>query len=581
MSVKLSDVFSNSELQLAQVAMAKASAGCTLFFNTEDGHSISALSTPLGRRVSLCCFNQELSLLCGQSAFEQARVSGGQISDTHKCRCGACYNWVDVPIQNELAGYCQIRTTDTLARHSTHLAASYVRTMSSVGSLRLARNQISTSDPDHLVSLDPTHLYGHPTFLPLARMISEAGRSLLHASRCLFFSYDSSSRILSAEFVSDLSQEQVSSLEFTLREFPLARQALETLSFVLGGGDSIPPHLAMKLRPVVGDDRFLVLPIWVVGHVLGFLVFTAIKTQPDKIGGQITLVEFGQAASNLMAVLGFRLEGLAETEDSSTQVGMIQRYAAMGQMAAEIGHDIQASLYGMKNYAYLLGKAVKDDPRKVTYTRAITEGISYIERLSSEMRKLTGEPRQVTFALTDLCKIIESAVLLLNPLAMERTITIVKKLPESMPIIQADPIALTEVFLNLGLNAIHSMSEGGQIRIEVKHEDGKVHITFQDNGSGITPEILAKFWNNSSYAAKSFANKGLFIVQRIIRQHHGVIEVDSKPGAGTTFFIELWVNPSLSAPKTEAEKRIPPSYQAPVPDRARPSMKASLWREEV
>jgi signal transduction histidine kinase len=149
---------------------------------------------------------------------------------------------------------------------------------------------------------------------------------------------------------------------------------------------------------------------------------------------------------------------------------------------------------------------------------------------------------------------------------MERSITIVKELPQSMPIIQADPMALTEVFLNLGLNAIHSMSEGGQIRIEVKHEGDKMHIAFQDNGSGITPEILAKFWNNSSYAARSFTNKGLFIVQRIIRQHHGLIEVDSKPGIGTTFFIELWVNPSVSAPKSESEKRIPPSYQAPVPD---------------
>jgi signal transduction histidine kinase len=391
-------------------------------------------------------------------------------------------------------------------------------------------------------------------------MVSEAGRSLLHASRCLYFSYDSSHQLLSGEYATDLTQEQVFALQIPIKQFPVVSQAMETMQFVVGEKEAVPAALAARLRPILGDERFVVVPLWVVGHLLGFLVFSHVKVQAEKITSPLSLSDLGQAGSSLLAVLGYRLELIGAEDDEPAQVGIIQRYAAMGQMAAEIGHDIQASLYGMKNYAYLLSKGVTDS-RKLNYTRAITEGIAYIEKLSAEMRKLSGEPRTVTLGPTDLCKVIDSAVLLMNPLAIERGITIIKELADGIPILNADPNALTEVFLNLGINAIHSMSDGGQIRITVKPEGDRVAITFQDNGCGISEEALEKFWNNSSYAAKSFTNKGLYIVQRIVRQLKGSIEVDTKPGVGTTFFIELWVNPAVSAPKTDAGKRIPPSYQ--------------------
>jgi len=560
MSVRLPDVFSAAELQLAQVAMAKASAGCTTFFAADDGPSLTCFAGAIGRRVSLCCFNQELSLLCGQAALEQAKVAGGHISDTHKCRCGAFYYWVNMTVQGRTAGYCQIRTVEALPHNGAHLVASYLRTLTSIANIRATRNQLAQERREIFASLDPHHLYGHPYFLPLIRMIGEAGRSLLHATRCLYFSFDSSQQLMCCEHGSDLSQEQVFALQLPIAQFPSAKQALDSLQCVVEDNNAIPPPLAARLRPIVGEDRFVVLPVWVVGHVLGFLVFAGVKLQPDKIAGPLTVAELGKSAASLLAVLGFRLEQFGD-EDEPTRVGIIQRYAAMGQMAAEIGHDIQASLYGMKNYAYLLSKGVQD-PRKLTYTRAISEGIAYIEKLSSEMRKLTGEPREVALSPTDLCKVIDSAVLLMNPLAVESNIAIVKEFAEGIPMLRADPVALTEVFLNLGLNAIHSMSQGGEIRITVKPKGDRVAITFQDNGSGITEEILSKFWNNSSYAARSFTNKGLYIVQRIIRQLRGSVEIDTKPGVGTAFFIELWVNPELSAPNATPETRSAPNHVA-------------------
>lgn len=575
MRAKLTEVFTAPELQLAQVAIAKASGGCSVFFNAEAGDALSSATSSVGRRVSLCCFNQELSMLCGKVAHEQGRISGAHIADAHKCRCGATFYWVKIPIHNETGGFCQVRNVDPLSRSGSHLVASYLRTLASIGNVRLARSEVASDpsgeDPSRFVSLDHHHLYGHPNFPALIRMVSEAGRSLLHASRCVFLSYDSSDQTLSGEFASDLSQEHTHSIQLPLREFPHAREALDTLKFVVAEHAGVPANLMARLRPIVGDGRFVVLPLWVVGHMLGFLVYSHVKSSPERIVTPLSVPKFAEAASGLLAVLGYRVEVPVETEDEPTQVGIIQRYAAMGQMAAEIGHDIQASLYGMKNYAYLLSKSMGADARKQTYTRAISEGIAYIERLSSEMRKLSGEPRHVTFAPTDVVKVIDSAVLLFTPLATERGIVVVKEIPGEVPTILADSNALTEVFLNLGINAIHSMSQGGEIRITVEPQKDRLSITFRDNGSGITPEILERFWNNSSYAAKSFTNKGLYIIRRIVRQHHGRIELDTTPGVGTAFFIDLWINPKAAAPKPLPSDVVPVSFQPPeaeLPTRA-------------
>ena len=565
MRQKLSDLFTAAELQLTQISIAKASTGCAIFFSADKARTISCPSGAVGRRVSLCCFTPELSLLCGQNAFEQAQVSEDPISDMHKCRCGAFYYWVNFSIQNQVIGYCHIRTTEVLPRNSSHIAMSYVRTLAVIGSIRMARKRLKARKKSAYVSFDPHQLYGHPNFLSLIRMIGEAGCSLLDANRCLFLACDSSNKLLTGEYASDLSPEQIASLQVSVEDFPAARKALEMQSHVIAEKGAAGSEVPERLRAAIGEERFVVVPLLMGEHARGLLVFMGAKVTAGELNGPLTLAEFASATASFLAVLGYRIEAVGSSDEPPAQVGIIQRYAAMGQMAAEIGHDIQASLYGMKNYAYLLSNSVRDDVPKATYTRAISDGITYIERLSTEMRKLTGEPRQITLGPTDLGHVIDSAVLLLSPMAAERGITIVKEVAENLPVLQADPVALTEVFLNLGLNAIHSMKDAGQIRIAVKPQEEKVFITVQDTGSGITPEILERFWNNSSYAAKSFTNKGLYIVRRIIRQLKGTIEIETKTGLGTSFFIELWIDPSASAPKTEAERRIPVSFSPLAP----------------
>ena len=120
-----------------------------------------------------------------------------------------------------------------------------------------------------------------------------------------------------------------------------------------------------------------------------------------------------------------------------------------------------------------------------------------------------------------------------------RRITVSVDITEAIPAVQLDRSQIKQVFFNLIKNALEAMPDGGALRIEMGAGDVYVDIAFIDTGKGIAPEELQRVFEPYHTTKQTGSGLGLMIVQRIIDEHGGEIELSSKPGAGTCFKVRL------------------------------------------
>jgi signal transduction histidine kinase len=109
----------------------------------------------------------------------------------------------------------------------------------------------------------------------------------------------------------------------------------------------------------------------------------------------------------------------------------------------------------------------------------------------------------------------------------------------SLPHVNGDASMLGQVFMNLAVNAVQAMPEGGSLRFDARAVARRVRIDVIDTGAGISPENLARIFDLYFTTKKKGSGIGLSMVYRIIQLHDGEVEVQSTPGAGTQFRIFL------------------------------------------
>jgi signal transduction histidine kinase len=141
------------------------------------------------------------------------------------------------------------------------------------------------------------------------------------------------------------------------------------------------------------------------------------------------------------------------------------------------------------------------------------------------------EPVEIASLLQDVARVIEPDA--------ERTGVTVRLEPQAPSEINGDPGMLTQVFMNLALNACQAMPNGGLLRMACRSLSDKVEVIVEDTGRGIKPEHLNRIFDLYFTTKEKGSGIGLSMVYRIIQLHDGEIEVQSTPGAGTRFRILL------------------------------------------
>jgi signal transduction histidine kinase len=204
-------------------------------------------------------------------------------------------------------------------------------------------------------------------------------------------------------------------------------------------------------------------------------------------------------------------------------------------MAHEIGTPMNVILGRAE---YLLHRATDDGMKK-----GLTTIITQVERITKVMKQLLAFARRRTpeWRTVDLGEIVDETLEMFQERIAERCITIDKMIEASLPPVRADRDQLIQVLINLVMNSIHAMPEGGQLKLSLAREGGSVCLGLSDTGHGMPDEIRKKVFE-PFFTTKDFGKGtglGLTVVKGIIEEHGGTIDVESVVDKGTTFWIRL------------------------------------------
>jgi signal transduction histidine kinase len=243
------------------------------------------------------------------------------------------------------------------------------------------------------------------------------------------------------------------------------------------------------------------------------------------------------------------LESLAQDKERLKQeLFQAEKFAYMGRLASSVVHEIKNPLTAIKTFAEYLPQRYNEPDFKDKVLKILPKEIKRIEGVVEQLLDLA-RPRDVKLCQINIINTIDSTLTLLENNFKLKNIKVKKQYQPGEILINGDDEQLKQVFLNLFLNSIQAMDEGGTLDISVNLQSSdasrSVLICIKDNGCGIPEENLGKLFTPFFTTKKEGVGLGLVIAQEIIKQHKGNIRVESKLGDGTRFVIELPVNSKL------------------------------------
>lgn len=233
------------------------------------------------------------------------------------------------------------------------------------------------------------------------------------------------------------------------------------------------------------------------------------------------------------------LRDISERKRLQDRLRKTERIAELGTVASGMAHEIGTPMNVILGRAeYLMDRVTDEAVKKGLHTI-----VSQVERITRVMNQLLAfarrkPPERGPLALRD---VIENSVEMFQERLAKSRVKVDLQLDEGCPNVQADADQMNQVLINLIMNAIHAMPDGGELRIGMVPVDAMVQLTVADTGHGIPQEVIAKVFD-PFFTTKEFGKGtglGLTVVKGIIEEHHGFISAESQEGVGTTFKILL------------------------------------------
>ncbi len=299
-------------------------------------------------------------------------------------------------------------------------------------------------------------------------------------------------------------------------------------------------HLARQMfwpESVFGVDnpewwRFLEHAFWVVFE--DTILLTACLVMTDEMRGIAQARADSEAKSKELQVA---LDELAAAQEAKTRG---EKLAAVGQLAASVGHELRNPLAAVRNANTFIQKKLKasgnGDAKIVQFSELIEHELDVCGKIIADLLDFARE-RPLVKAPTPLRDLVEEAIALVPPSKIE----ILNKVQGELPIPELDKEQFRQVLTNLAQNAVEALEVKGEGRVTIDAEhasSGQWRLTVEDNGPGMAPEVLKKVFEPLFTTKVKGTGLGLAIVSGIVKRHGGTIQVDSKPSHGTKFMIE-------------------------------------------
>jgi signal transduction histidine kinase len=215
-----------------------------------------------------------------------------------------------------------------------------------------------------------------------------------------------------------------------------------------------------------------------------------------------------------------------------------EKLAALGKLSAGLAHELRNPLNTVSMLIYAMRRELPADEPISADLHIVQDELQRMSLLIEQFLEFA-RPRPPHFQRERLDEIMAETLLLIEPEARSRRVMICKEWEKRLPQIWIDGVQIKQVFLNLLLNAMQAMPNGGRITVRIHVSGGSILTAIHDEGPGIPPEVRANLFQPFFTTKQGGTGLGLSISQRIVEGHNGRLRILSQPGSGATVIVRL------------------------------------------
>lgn len=234
----------------------------------------------------------------------------------------------------------------------------------------------------------------------------------------------------------------------------------------------------------------------------------------------------------------FILNDLSRIRALELEIKHKEKLAAVGILAAGVAHEVRNPLSSIKGYATYFSSLFDAQPDNKKAANIMAEEVDRVNRVISELLEFA-RPIKLELKKTRIFELVDKALRLIKYEADPAGITVRSAVAPNLPDVEVDKDRLTQVLLNIFINAIQAMPSGGTLTVNVKTVEKSLQFEISDTGDGISSQDQANIFNPYFTTKKSGTGLGLAIAFKIIETHGGTITIDSLKDKGTTFVISI------------------------------------------
>jgi len=376
---------------------------------------------------------------------------------------------------------------------------------------------------------------------------------LLDVSNCYILLYDDQAKVLKGAASSATHRDFFRSVMIPLDSDSLSAHvarhrrpiAIEDLEMTPGGYND---DLARRFE----EKAILGLPMTSRDELIGVVIVDDTRG-PRSFGPElIDLAEAtcGQLALSIANARLYESLWMSYAELAAARAEMVkrERLAALGELSAIVAHEVRNPLGVIYNAVTTLRRLLKVEGDPAMLLDILSEESDRLNRIVADLLDFT-RPRDPILQQEDVGRVLQDALEAARGLAGPdaQTVSFRVEVDPDLPPVHMDRRLIRQALINVAVNAIHAMPQGGEVKVrghrELHDNRDHVRIDVSDKGMGIPTELLHRVFEPFFTTKAQGTGLGLAVVRRILEEHRGEIAVDSAPGRGTTFTIRLPFHP--------------------------------------
>ncbi len=291
--------------------------------------------------------------------------------------------------------------------------------------------------------------------------------------------------------------------------------------------------------------RYLSLAAILIGGFGIMLVLNNLTTDVRRIKKGLELLEkdFNHKLPEMPGEMGKiarainkMAHALAEKERLEEEMQRQERLAALGQVVTGVAHELRNPIGVIKTTVQLMEKEVDESAKE--YCSVIKQQVDRQNKVIQELLAY-GRPSKPVKENVQVNNLLNSVLTFIHPQLRQSSIKLKTNFNNDLPLLFIDAERIKQVFVNLILNAVHAMPEGGELSISTDFDQDKVIISFKDTGIGISDEEMKKVFDPFFTTKDSGTGLGLTICNQILQMHNGSISAQKNIDTGMTFTVIL------------------------------------------